>query len=84
MDKLKTIPVYLNKLNDVVKNEGVIKTVYNKLVKKVNAFHTIDTIDLFLKADCETNIPKIKYLAFISITLHKNLLKFWVQYLMND
>ena len=32
IDKLKTIPVYLNKLNDVVKNEGVIKTVYDKLV----------------------------------------------------
>ena len=34
-DKLIPIPVDLNKLSDVVKNDVVKKTVYNKLVAKV-------------------------------------------------
>ena len=33
-DKLKTVPVDLSKLANVVKNEVVIKTEYNKLVPK--------------------------------------------------
>ena len=32
--KLRTTPVYLGKLSDVVKNDIVKKTVYDELVKK--------------------------------------------------
>ena len=35
-DKLRTVPVDLSKLSNVVKNEVVKKTEYNKLVNKVN------------------------------------------------
>ena len=35
--KLETTPINLSKLSDVVKNEVVKKTVYDELVKKVNA-----------------------------------------------
>ena len=38
--KLIPIPVDLSKLNDVVKNDVVKKTVYNKLVAKVDNIHT--------------------------------------------
>ena len=44
--KLKTAPVDLSKLSNVVKNEVAKKTVYNKLVAKVN---NIDTTGFFLK-----------------------------------
>ena len=46
MDKLKTVPVDLSKLNNVVHNEVVKKTVYDKLVAKVNA---IDASGFVLK-----------------------------------
>ena len=35
-DKLKTVPVDLSELSNVVKNEVVKKTEYNKSVNKVN------------------------------------------------
>ena len=38
VDKLKAVPVDLSKLNNVVKNDVVKKTVYDKLVTKVNNF----------------------------------------------
>ena len=40
------VPVDLSKLSDVVKNDVVKKTVYDKLVAKVN---NIDTNDFVLK-----------------------------------
>ena len=40
IDKLEPIPVDLSKLNDVVQNDVVKKTVYDKLVEKVNNIHT--------------------------------------------
>ena len=40
MNKLKTVPVDLSKLSNVVKNEVVKKTVYDKLVTKVNKIDT--------------------------------------------
>ena len=40
MNKLKTVPVDLSKLSNVVKNEVVKKTVYDKLVIKVNKIDT--------------------------------------------
>ena len=36
VDKSKTVPVDLSKLSNVVKNDVVKKTVYDKLVAKVN------------------------------------------------
>ena len=48
IDKLKTVPVDLSKLSNVVKNEVVTKTVYDKLVAKVN---NIDTSGFVLKTD---------------------------------
>ena len=44
-DKLVPVPIDLSKLSDVVKNDVVKKTVYNKLVAKVN---NIDTSDFVL------------------------------------
>ena len=46
IDKLVSIPVDLSKLSDVVENDVVKKTVYDKLVAKVD---NIDTSDFVLK-----------------------------------
>ena len=46
--KLETTPVDLSKLSDELKNDVAEKTVYDKLVKKVNAIQTIDTSNLKL------------------------------------
>ena len=46
IDKLVTVPVDLSKLSNVVKNEVVKKTVYDKLVTKMN---NIDTSRFILK-----------------------------------
>ena len=43
-DKLRTVPVDLIKLSNIVKNEVAKKTEYNKLVDKVN---NIDTVGFF-------------------------------------
>ena len=40
VDKLNTVPVDLSKLNNVVNNDVIKKTLYNKLVTKVNAIDT--------------------------------------------
>ena len=45
------------KLSDVVKNDVVKKTVYNKLVAKVN---NIDTSDFVLKTNYNTKITEIE------------------------
>ena len=46
IDKLVPVPTDLSKLSNVVKNDIVIKDVYNKLVSKLNA---IDTSGFVLK-----------------------------------
>ena len=51
-DKLKTILVDLSELSNVVNNEVVKKTVYYKLVTKVN---NIDTSGFVLKTKCNTD-----------------------------
>ena len=51
-DKLKTVTVDLSKLSNVVKNEVVKKTEYNKLVNKVN---NIDTSGFVLKTKYDTD-----------------------------
>ena len=52
IDKLVPVPVDLSKLSDVVKNDVVKKTVYNKLVAKVD---NIDTSDFVLKTKYNTD-----------------------------
>ena len=57
IDKLITVPVDLSKLSNVVKNDVVKKTVYDKFVAKVNNF---DTSGLVKKTDYNTKISKIE------------------------
>ena len=52
VDKLKTVPVDLSKLSNIVKNEVVKKTVYDKLVAKLSK---IDTTGFILKAKYNTD-----------------------------
>ena len=60
VDKLdieKLVPVDLSKLSDLVKNDVVKKTVYDKLVAKVN---NIDTSDFLLKTKHNTDKTKLE------------------------
>ena len=52
IDKLAPVPVDLSKLSDVIKNDVVIRTVYDKLVTKVN---NIDTTEFVLKTTFDTD-----------------------------
>ena len=67
IDKLVSIPFDLTNLSNAVKNDVVKKTVYNKLVEKVD---NIDTNDFVLKTkyttdqtELENKIPDISNLA---------------------
>ena len=53
IDKLATVPVDLSKLSNEVKNDVVKKTVYDKLVAKVD---NIDTSDYVLKTNFNTKL----------------------------
>ena len=57
IDKLAPVPVDLSKLSDVVKNDVVKKTVYDKLVAKVNS---IDTSGFVLKTECDTDKSELE------------------------
>ena len=57
IDKLVPVPVDLSKLSDVVKNDVVKKTVYDKLVAKVNS---IDTSAFVLKTNYDRDKSEIK------------------------
>ena len=57
IDKLATVPVDFSKLGNVVKNYVVKKTVYDKLVAKVD---NIDTSGLAKKTDYNTKITEIE------------------------
>ena len=57
IDKLIPIPVDLSKLSDVVKNDVVKKTAYNKLVAKVD---NIDTSDFMLKTKYNTDKTELE------------------------
>ena len=57
IDKLVPVPADLSKLIDVVKNDVVKKTVYDKLVAKVN---NIDTSDFVLKTKYNTDKTKLE------------------------
>ena len=69
IDKLVSVPADLRKLSNVVNNEVVKKTEYDKLVTKVNNIN-IGTGKFILKSDydadktkLENKIPKISNLA---------------------
>ena len=51
------VPVDLSNLSNVVKNDVVIKTVYDKLVAKVNS---IDTITFVLKTNYDADEKEVK------------------------
>ena len=55
--KLAAVPVDLSKLSAVVKNDIVRKTVYDKLVAKVN---NIYTTDLVLKTKYDTDKSELE------------------------
>ena len=64
IDKLVAVPIDLSKLSDVVKNDFVKKTEYNKLVTKVD---NIDATNFVKKnkygkdgSDFEDNINKVE------------------------
>ena len=57
IEKLVPVPVDLSKLNNVVKNEGVKKTVYDKSVAKVN---NIDTSGFALKTKYDADKPELE------------------------
>ena len=57
INKLVSFPVDLSNFSDVVKNDVVKKTVYDKLVKKVN---DIDTTGFALKAKYDTDKPELE------------------------
>ena len=52
-----SVPVDLSKLSNAVKNDFVKKTVYNKLVAKVN---NIDTSDFVLKTKYQTDKTELE------------------------
>ena len=57
IEKLVLVPVDLSKLSDVVKNDVVKKTVYDKLVAKVNS---IDTSGFVLKTKYDTDKSELE------------------------
>ena len=78
IDKLKPVPNDLAKLSNVVKNDVVKKTEYDKLVNKVNG---IDTTNFVSKtkyekdgSDFEDKISKIDKKFLMLVTWLKNLL----------
>ena len=57
IDKLVPVPVDLNKLSDLVKNDVVKKDVYDKVVTKVN---NIDTSGFVLKTKYDTDKSELE------------------------
>ena len=57
IDKLTPVPVDLSKLSDVVKNDVVKKTEYDKLVAKLN---NIDTTGFVLKTTYDTDKSELE------------------------
>ena len=63
-DKLKTVPIDLAKLSNVVKNDVVKKTEYNKLVTKVDSINTTNFVkkpsSFVKKTDFNTKVTEIE------------------------
>ena len=69
IDKLVTVPVDLSKLSNIVKNEVVKKTVYDKLVTKVN---NIDINGFVLKAKYDADKTELEKKLLTLVDLLKN------------
>ena len=57
MNKLVSVPTDLSKLSNVVKNDVIKKTEYNKLVNKIN---NIDTSGFILKTKYDADKLKLE------------------------
>ena len=69
--KLVSVPVDLSKLSDVVKNDVIKKTDYDKLVTKVNA---VDTSGFVLKTTYDADKSKLERKFLILVALLKRLI----------
>ena len=68
IEKLAPVPFDLSKLTDVVKNDVVKKTVYDKLVAKVN---NIGTSDFVLKNNYPTDKTELEKKILMRLILLK-------------
>ena len=75
IDKLESTPVDLIKLTNEVKNQVVEKTVYDQLVKKVDAIQTRDNTNLVKELTMTQILMKLKrkLLIMTNILLLENL-----------
>ena len=71
IDKSLPVPTDLSKLSNVVKNDVVKKTVYDKLVAKVNS---IDTSRFVLKTKYDTDKSELETKFLILVVLLKRLI----------
>ena len=71
IEKLKTVPVDLSKLNNVVNNKVVKKTAYDKLVIKVNSINTtqpvLKTKYTAEKSDFKLAMEKKRFLILVDL-----------------
>ena len=72
IDKLVPVPVDLSKLSDVVKNDVVKKTVYDKSVAKINS---IDTSRFVLKTNYDKDKTELEKKFLILVVLLKQIIK---------
>ena len=68
IDKLVPLPIVLSKLSDVVKNDVVKKTAYDKLVAKGNS---IDTSSFVLNIKYDTDKTELERKFLILVVLLK-------------
>ena len=68
IDKLIPALVDLSKLNDVVKNDVIKRTVYDKVVTKLN---NIDTTGFVLNTTQTNQILRRKFLTLVSLLKKK-------------
>ena len=71
LKKLKTFPVDLSKLSNVVNNDVVKKTVYDKLVAKIN---NIDISGFILKTKYDTDKSELE-IKIIALRLSARVLR---------
>ena len=72
IDKLVPVLVDLSKLSDVVKNDVVKKTVYDKSVAKINS---IDTSRFVLKTNYDKDKTELEKKFLILVVLLKQIIK---------
>ena len=72
IDELKTNPLDLSNLSNVVNNEVVKKTVYNDFVENVNAIQTTDASNFMTKSDFA--LKSVKMIENFPIMTYKVLL----------